>query len=276
MKYKIVSDSSSDVLSLSGVNFASVPLKILCEGVEYVDDDRLDLEKMASALKATKNRTSTSCPNPNDWLLAFDDADCIFAITITSGLSGSYNSLLQAKDEYLELHPDAKIHTIDSLSTGPEMLLIIEKLKERILAGDSFEKISETIDAYCKRTHLLFSLQSLNNLANNGRVSHAAAKIAGILGIRMVGIADETGHLKLLDKCRGEKKTLTTIYEEMKNCGYHGETVRISHCFNPNAAKELEALIRTEYPDSDIKIRHCIGLCTYYAESGGLLVGFEA
>ncbi len=275
MKYKIVSDSSSDLLSLSEVDFSSVPLKIMCDGVEYVDDKGLDLERMIAALKGTRSRTSTSCPNPNDWLNAFGDADYIFAITITSALSGSYNSLRQATEEYKRHHPDAKIFTIDSLSTGPEMLLIIEKIKSGILAGNSFEEICKTVDSYRANTHLLFSLQSLNNLANNGRVSHAAAKIAGILGIRIVGIADEEGKLKLLDKCRGEKRTVAAIFDEMKKHNYRGGKVRISHCFNPDTANALTTTIREEYADSDVQIRNCTGLCSYYAEYGGILVGFE-
>lgn len=275
MKCKIISDSSSNMLSLSDVEFSSVPLKIMCENTEYTDNCNLNLEEMVNTLRKTSSKTSTSCPNPNDWLEAFGDSENIFAITITSALSGSYNSLMQAKQDYLKSHPKANIYTIDSLSAGPEMFLIIEKIRNCILKGDTFEAICQTLDAYISNTNLLFCLQSLNNLANNGRVSHAAAKIAGILGIRIVGIADEHGELKLLHKCRGEKKSIETIFHEMKKAGYSGGSVRIAHCFNLNAANELSSLITKQYPDSDVQIHNCTGLCSYYAEYGGLMIGFE-
>lgn len=275
MKYKIVSDSSSNMLRLEDVAFATVPLKILCGSNEFTDDNNLNLEEMITTLKKSSYKTSTSCPNPNDWLDAFSDAENIFAITITSALSGSYNSLLQAKQDYESYNPHAHVFTIDSLSAGPEMYLIIEKIKECILQELSYDEICQKITDYQTHTSLLFSLQSLTNLANNGRVSHAAAKIAGILGIRMVGIADEHGQLKLLDKCRGEKKAIDTIFKEMKHYGYNGGSVRIAHCYNQNAADTLSSLIKNDYPESDIKIHHCTGLCSYYAEYGGLMIGFE-
>lgn len=275
MKYKIVSDSSSNMLNLEDVAFSLVPLKILCGSTEFTDNNSLNLEEMVTTLKKSTCKTSTSCPNPNDWLDAFGDADNIFAITITSALSGSYNSLIQAKQEYLNLNPHANIYTIDSLSAGPEMYLIIEKIRQYILQNATFEDICKKITAYQSHTNLLFCLQSLNNLANNGRVSQAVAKISSILGIRVVGIADEHGQLKLLEKCRGEKKAVETIFQEMKRNGYCGGSVRIAHCFNLAAAHALSSLITKEYQNSDIQIHNCTGLCSYYAEYGGLMIGFE-
>lgn len=276
MKYKIVADSSANVLSLPGISFASVPLKINTSAAEYVDDETLDVARMVAEIKETKGKSGTSCPNIHDWLQAFEGADRIFAVTITSNLSGSCASARQAKEEYEVMHPGAKVHVIDTLSTGPEMRLIMEKLKQWINENSSFEQMKEAIHKYMEKTHLLFSLESLTNLARNGRVSPAAAKIAGVLGIRVVGKASDEGTLQQLHKCRGEKKALSTILEEMISLGYRGGKTCISHCFNPEAAGALKALIRKAFPDSDVQIETTRGLCSFYAEQGGLLVGFES
>lgn len=274
MNYKIVSDSSSNVFSLSGVDYASVPLRIITAAAEYVDNAELDVGNMVNELKATKGKSGTSCPNMGDWLNAFEGSDVIFATTITKRLSGSYASAVQAAEEYEESHPGAKVHIIDSTSTGPEMRLIMEFIRDRMLEGKSFEEIKAAAEQYCEHTHLLFSLESLTNLARNGRVNPAVAKIAGVLGIRIIGAATE-GVLDPLHKCRGETKALDTIYKEMKLRGYAGGRVGISHCFNINAANILKGKILADYPDADVFVEPTTALCSFYAERGGVLVGFE-
>ena len=276
MKFKIVSDSSSNIFSFPGVSFASVALKINTASAEYVDDENLDVAKMVRELQENKGKSGTSCPNVHDWLQAFDGADHIFAITITSNLSGSYASAQQAKAIYEENNPGAKVFVVDSLSTGPEMRLIMERIREWIEEKLPFELIKEKIQEYQKKTHLLFSLESLTNLARNGRVNPAVAKIAGVLGIRMVGCASEVGTLQPLHKCRGEKKALETIFREMVERGFEGGRARIAHCFNPEAAASLKETILKAFPKSDIFIEPATALCSFYAEKGGLLVGFES
>ena len=274
MTYKIVSDSSSNIYSLAGIDFESVPLKIITAKAEYVDNTSLDVEAMVNEIKETKGKSGTSCPNIGDWLGAFGEADVIFAITITSRLSGSYASAVEAAKIHEEAHPGSRVFVVDSLSTGPEMHIIIDYIKEQMLLEKSFEEIKEAVTEYQNHTHLVFSLQSLTNLARNGRVNPAVAKIAGVLGIRVMGAAKE-GVLDPLHKCRGEAKTIDTIYEEMKNRGFNNGKVRIDHCFNEEAANILKDKILAEFPESDVEIGKNGGLCSFYAERGGVLVGFE-
>lgn len=275
MNYKIVSDSSSNLFDLPDVPYACIPMKIITSEQEYADTPELDVPGMVEALKHVSGRTGSSCPNTHEWLEAFGDADCIFGITITSKLSGSYSAAVQAGEEYMAAHPNARVCILDSLSAGPELQLVIEKLREYILAGMDFEDIERSIRAYMNHTHLVFSLKSLTNLARNGRVSPAVAKIAGVLGIYVVGRPKE-GTLEPAHKCRGEKKVLRTLIDELKNAGYCGGKVRIAHCLNPEAAAQLKAALRELYPHCDVLIDVCKGLCSYYAEIGGMLVGFES
>lgn len=275
MKYKIVADTTANLFTLQDIPFAYAPLKIITSEKEYTDTPDLDVGGMVDDLLTVKGKTGTSCPNVHEWLEAFGDAENVFAVTITSNLSGSYASAMQAKKDYISAHPDRKVCIVDSLSTGPEMAMLIEKLREDILAGLTFEEIEKNIFEYHKKTHLSFSLQSLVNLARNGRVSPAVAKVAGVLGIRVVGKASDVGTLEPLHKCRGEKRALETIFSDMKAMGFTGGKVRMSHCFNPESAQQLKDMILAEYPDTDLEIVACTALCSYYAEKGGLLVGFE-
>ena len=272
---KIVADSSANLMGLKTVAFAAAPMKIITAEGEFVDDRELDLDNMVHFFKSYKGRSQTSCPNPEDWLKAFGDGEDIFCVTITSGLSGSYNAACIAKDMYEGEHPGRRVFVIDSLSAGPELTLIVEKLEELISQGKSYEEICSFMPEYQKQTGLLFMLESLNNFAANGRVSPAVAKIAGVLGIRIVGRASDVGTLEPTDKCRGEAKSLNAIVKHLKESGLRTGKVQLAHCLNESAADTLKAMIRAEFPDVTVAIGKNLGLCSFYAEKGGLLVGYE-
>ena len=272
---KIVADSSANLMELKTVAFDAAPMKIITAEREFVDNRELDLNEMIRFFLSYKDRSQTSCPNPEDWLTAFGDAEDVFCVTITSGLSGSYNAACIAKEMYETDHPGRRVFVIDSLSAGPELTLIVEKLEELILAGKSYEEICAYIPEYQKKTGLLFMLESLNNFAANGRVSPAVAKIAGVLGIRIVGKASDVGTLEPTDKCRGEAKSLSAIVKHLKESGLKTGKVQLAHCQNETAANTLKSMIEAELPEVTVNIGINLGLCSFYAEKGGLLVGFE-
>ena len=263
------------MISLDAVSFASAPLKVITDGREFVDDAAASANEMLQYFATYKGKSKTSCPNTVDWLDAFGDAEDIFCVTITSGLSGSYNSACVAKQVYEADYPDRRVFVIDSLSAGPELVLIIEKLQSLILEGLSFDEICTKIKAYQETTGLVFVLESLKNFAANGRVSPAIAKIAGVLGIRIVGEASVQGTLSPVNKCRGEVKSLNAMLNHLKENGLKTGKVRIAHCMNKAAAQELKRMILEAFPKVDIQIQKCRILCSYYAEKGGMLVGYE-
>ena len=275
MSFKIVTDSSADLRTLSDIPFASVPLKIITDNKEYVDNDSLDVNEMLAELKHYKGRSRSSCPSSGEYTEAFGDAENVFCITITSGLSGSCNAANVAAKQYIEEHSDRKIHVSDSLSTGPENALLIEKIRDLIVAGEDFESVKEKITEYHGHTRLIFALESMHNLANNGRVSPIVAKMAGILGIRAIGRASEQGTLEMICKSRGPINTAVDILANMISDGYKGGRVKIHHANNITAAELLKTKIIEKFPDASIDIGPAGGLCSFYAEQGGLLVGFE-
>lgn len=272
---KIVADSSADLLRLQDFAFAAAPLKILAQDREFVDDETLDVAGMVQWFDSYKGKSKTSCPNPGDWLQAFGDAQEVYCVTITSGLSGSYNSACIAKQLYEEKHPGRKVWVVDSLSAGSELVLLIEKLQEYIRQELPFEEICEGIEGYKAQTGLVFMLASLKNFAANGRISPALAKIVGVLGIRIVGKASDQGTLEPLHKPRGESKALTVILNHLRENGLRKGKVWISHCENPAAAQQLAQELGRQFPEASVQIHSCRGLCSYYAEKHGMLVGFE-
>ena len=274
-KIKIVSDSSSDLLALGDTEFAYAPMKIITAEKEFVDDEKLNVEEMVCFFDKYKERSQTSCPNPADWMEAFGDADDIICVTITSALSGSYNSACTAKEMYEAEHEGKRVFVLDSLSAGPEITLIIRKLEELVKERLPYEVICEKIQEYVKHTGLVFMLKSLKNFAANGRVSPIVAKVVGLAGICIVGKASDEGTLEPSHKCRGENKSLHTIISDLERYGLSTGKVSIGHCQNERAAENLKVMIKEKFEKVLIEIHELRGLCSFYAEKGGLLVGFE-
>ena len=273
--FKIVADSACDLQDFPSVPFETVPLTLSTDEISFVDDDSLDVTQALHYLASYHGRSYTACPSTQAWIDAFGDADEVFVVTITSGLSGTYASACLATDQFLEEHPNKKICVVDSLSTGPGEVLLIEKIAEWKAEGKSFEEISTQIVEYQKSLKLYFALQSLHNLAVNGRVSKLIASAIGIMNIRILGTASPAGTIDPVAKCRGDKSVIERIIKEIKECGYHGGKIRICHVENLDLAKMIEEKLRMVYGKIDLQIIPARGLCGYYAEQGGIILGCE-
>ena len=202
MKRKIVTDSSCDIWELNGVDFSVAPMTISTDNKHYVDNQELDVRLMSEDLAKYKGVSHTACPSVGSWLDCYEGYDEVFVVTLTGAMSGTYNSAMTAKGIYEEENENVKIHVFDSLSTGPEMRLLIEKLKEMIEEDLTFEEIAEKGQDYLNHTRLFFALKSLHNFAMNGRVSKAVASAIGVLNISIFATASEEGTIQHISKCR--------------------------------------------------------------------------
>ncbi|WP_148888501.1 DegV family protein [Streptococcus cristatus] len=279
MTWKIVADSGCDYREITDLanqtRFESVPLTIQIDHEIFVDNAHLDIDGMMEKMYATSSASKSACPSPDDYLRSFEGAENIFVVTITGSLSGSHNSAQLAKKLFLEENPTANIHVIDSLSAGGEVDLIVRKLNDLIKEGLSFEQVVEAITHYQANTKLLFVLAKVDNLVKNGRLSKLIGAVVGLLNIRMVGEASDTGTLELLQKARGAKKALTAAVDEVLKSGYKGGRIIIAHRNNEKFCQQFSEVIKEKFPAADISFLPTSGLCSFYAEEGGLLMGYE-
>lgn len=274
-RIKLLADSSCDTFSIEGVDYSSVPLTISANGIDYVDDETLDTHAMLDALMSHKGRSYTACPGVDKWMQEFEGADEVYVVTITSNLSGTYNAACAARDLYLQSHPDAKICVFDTLSTGPEMRLLLERIAAMVREHLSFDAICEKAKDYLKSTRLFFVLESLHCLAQNGRVSKLTASAVEMLGMRLVGTASAEGTLEVLTKVRGKVKAKAALLDHLKEALYKGGRLAISYVESLEFAQSVKDAILAEFPSADISLYPAHGLCSYYAERGGLLLGCE-
>lgn len=278
MKYGIVVDSGCDLRMLEGDGkefyYRQAPLCLRLDESEWIDDSSLDTKAFMQEM-STCTHSGSAAPSPGQWYQFFMEAEEIFALTITGTLSGSHNSAAIARQMALEKYPDKKIFLLDSKSTGPEMILLVYKIRECIRKGMTYEEITKEVTAYHQKTRLLFVLESLDNLIKNGRVSKIQGVMAGVLGIRILGRASEEGTLEILKKCRGKQSAYDKLVQQMLADNFQGTKVVISQCFQEEMAQYLCKKIRQSFPACQIEIIPTSGLCSYYAERGGILLGYD-
>ncbi|HEM6372251.1 TPA: DegV family protein [Streptococcus suis] len=278
-KWKIVADSGCDYRQLKNLapdtEFISIPLTIQVGDQAFVDDANLDIDYMMEVMEASKSAAGSACPSPQAYQAAFEGAENIIVITITGGLSGSFNAARVARDMFVEEHPEVNIHLIDSLSAGGEMDLIVDEINRLIASGLEFEELVQAITTYQENSKLLFVLAKVDNLVKNGRLSKLVGTVVGLLNIRMVGEASSEGKLELLQKARGHKKSVTAAFEEMKKAGYNGGRVVMAHRNNAKFFQQFSELVKASFPNAVVDQVATSGLCSFYAEDGGLLMGYE-
>ena len=274
MTIKIITDSGANLTmpTINGIDHVTVPLTLTISGNHYVDDTNLDLPSFQAALFSSKEKTGSACPSTGAWTQAFVGADEIYVITIAAALSGSFNAARHAA----ELYQEVKIHVFNSKVAGPAMALLAEQIAQLVNQGRTFEEVVTQTEATLANTKLLFMLQSLNNLANNGRVNPALAKLAQALGINVIGSTSADGNFELVAKTRKGKRVLNKLVDQLTDRGFRGGRVIIDHVANLAGANQLATLITATSPTAQITINQCRGLCSLYAEQGGLMIGFAA
>lgn len=249
---KLILDSSSNMETNEKENLQVVTLTISFGGQDYIDDQTLNMKEFLSNMNKNDVAGKTTCPSIHAWLEALEGTEKAIIITMTSGMSGTFSSALQAKKMYEEKHPLSKIIVVDSRSAGPELTIVAHGIEQMLKGNIRFVDLEGAIAEFRMHTHLLFVLQSLHNLSVNGCVAPAVAKIAGLLKI-----------------------ALREVFKYMQEDNYHGGEVIIDHCENEKDAETLKEKILAEYPDAKVEIRPMRGLCSFYAEEGGLMIGFH-
>lgn len=276
---KIVADSGCDLRTLlfndENISYEQVAFKINVGNRVYVDNADLDMKALVSDLRKSKEKSCSACPSPRDWLNAYGEAEEIYVFTISGAMSGSYNSAKLAADMLKEKSPDAKVHIVNTLSIGGVLGLLVQKTKELLEQGKNFPAVCTALEEYRRQVDVVFMLDNIDNLVNNGRMKRAAGIAVNFFGINIILRPSECGEVETVEKVRGGGRCLQKIFKHMEKSGYNGGRVMIGCCQNRAAVDKMAALINGAYPDVQPEIVEMSGLCSYYSSITGLMVGFE-
>lgn len=276
--YKIISDTSCDLTKdeVKELGMEYVPFKISIDGVEYEDDDNLNMEEYLDKMEKTENAIKTACPSPYDYLKIIEensDKD-IYILTISSILSGSYNSAKIAEQEAREKFKDINIHVIDTKAASAGHTRIALKLLD-LVKDKSFQEVVPAIESEVKNSTTMFVLESMKNLIKNGRIKKSAGLIANVLNIRPIMIS-RNGDIDLFEINRGIKKSLDKMVKAIgRECKVGTPNlITISYVKNRDRAEKLKEKIEELYSGARVQIRPTNGLSSGYADIGGIVIGF--
>lgn len=279
MEWKIVVDTACDFREIpnkaENVTYERVPFSLQIEDKVFVDTLDLDIDKMMEEMYASSEPARSACPSPEAYLAAYRGAKNVIVLTLTGAMSGSYNSAIIGEKMLKEENEDVNIHIIDTLSAGGENDLYLLKINELIKEGLSFDEVVSEMKKYQENSKLIFVLEKVDNLVKNGRLNKLTAAVVGLLNMRMVGEASDEGTLHLLHKVRGEKKAVSTVVDEMIKAGYKGERAVITHRNNESICKKIEDKLKEKFSNVEFIVVPTSGICSFYGEEGGMLLGYE-
>lgn len=280
MKYRIVVDTSCDLQQEGESDFTFVPFGIELGENSFQDDEKTQLE-LIRLMNEEPEGAKTSCPSPAVFLKAFDcDADIIYVVTISSNLSGSYNSASIARRIFLEENPCKEIYIIDSLSASAGETAVAHFVKNAMESKmfQTAEELFQHALSYVKSLKTLFVLDDLSNLVKNGRMGKLAGMFASFLHIKPVLGDDGNGEIVLYKKSRGTKKAMKDLIEAIgergKELNLEERILYISHCNAPQKALKVKELVESVFSFANIKIFETNGLSTVYAGDGGIVIAF--
>lgn len=278
MSYRIIGDSCTDLTDelKKDEHIYIVPLTLDVDGELFVDDESFDQKAFLDAVAASPNCPKSSCPAPESFMNLFDCEGDVYVVTLSSNLSGSYNSAELAKRLYLEEHEEKNILVIDSCSASVGQTIMVMKLKELLEQGKSFEEVSEAILKYRDEVQTKFVLESLETLRKNGRLSNLKAFLATALNIKPVMGSTPDGQIIKLEQSRGINKALKQMAEMIAADCFDAENriVGIAHCNNYERALFVKEEIMKRIPFKDCIITDTAGVSTLYANDGGIVVSY--
>ena len=278
MSFHIVCDSCKDLTEedLKKGCYTLVPLTLLVDGEEIIDDETFDQADFLAKVAASKESVKSACPAPESYMEAYSKADDIYVVTLSAELSGSYNSAVLGKNLYEEENGTKNIHVVNSRGAATTQVLIARKLNEYASQGMPFEEVVDKIEEYTTSLRTYFVLETLEVLRKNGRLSRLSATIAGALNIKPVMIGTRDGVIQKAAQARGMKKALAKMVEHM---GSEGRDLTrrqfvISHCNCYERAVYVKELIKKHLHAEDVDIVDTKGVSSLYACDGGIIVSY--
>lgn len=277
MSYKIVIDSCGELteeLKQDG-HFESVPLEIFVDDYHIVDDETFDQAEFLKRVAASPNCPKSTCPSPERYVEAFDcGADHVYGVTLSSQLSGSYNSAELGKKLYIEEKGDKKIHIFDSKSASVGETLVGMKIQECEEAGLSFEEVIEKVESFIAEKNTSFVLETLETLRKNGRLSNLKAFVANTLNIKPVMAGSPEGTIYQLGQARGITKAVDKMIKDLisKTANPKEKILAISHCNCPERARAAVDKIKQMAEFKRIIVVDTAGISSMYASDGGIIM----
>lgn len=276
MSYKIVADSCCEFPEeyANDPRYENVALGLEVGDELIIDDETFDQEQFLKKVAACPKCPKSFCPSPEKFKEAYrTDAENVFVFTLSSKLSGSYNSAEIGKQLYQEEYGEKNIFVCDSHSASCGETQLAYKAAEWSEAGMTFEEICKKLIEYRDQMNTYFVLDNLETLRKNGRLTGVKALVASTLSIKPVMGAD-AGEIIQLGQAIGIKKSLAKMAETVVREAVQPEDKRlmITHCNCIDRAEKVKEMILSKIRVKDVLVMDTRGVSSMYANDGGVIV----
>ncbi|MDD3368222.1 MAG: DegV family protein [Lachnospiraceae bacterium] len=276
MSFKIVLDSCGELPEQyqHDERFQRVPLQLIVGDYQVADDENFNQTEFLQKVAATETCAKSACPSPESYMEAYrTKADHVYVVTLSSHLSGSYNSAVLAKNLYVEQYGEKDIYVCDSLSASvgeTQIGFLAMKMEEQ---GLPFDEIVKKLEEYRDGMHTYFVLDNLETLRKNGRMSAVKAFVASTLNIKPV-MGAIAGVIIQKGQAIGIKKALmkmadTALAEAIDT---KNKPLFISHCNCPERAQMVKERMESKEEFAYVEILDTAGVSSMYANDGGVIV----
>ena len=277
MKFRVAMDSAGELSeAFKGKDeYRIVPLTLMIGDEEIIDDGTINQKTLIKKIADSPTCAKTACPSPEAYFREYDcGAEHVYGVTISAELSGSFQSAIIARDMYLDKYPDAKIHVFNSRSTSVGETMIVHMITKMEEDGVPFDEIVETIEAWNDEKLTYFTLDNLETLRKNGRLSRLKALAATVLKIKPICIGNHEGIIEQIDQARGSNKALIKMVDHIVEGTANPESklLGISHCNCYERAVMVRDAILKRMHVKDVILQETGGLSTVYANDGGIIV----
>ena len=276
MSYRIVVDSCCELQEQykSDDRFRSVPLTLEVGDYKVVDDESFNQKEFIEKVATSTQVPRSACPSPEQFMEAYrGEEDEVYVVTLSSHLSGSYNSAEVGKNLYLEKYGAKKIHVVDSESASCGETQLAMRIMQYKEAGLSFEDTVKKVETFKRRMRTYFVLDNLETFRKNGRLSGVKALTVSALNIKpiMVGVF---GSVEQKGQAIGTNKALAKMadYVIADVPDTKTRTLMITHCNCPKRAEYMLDLMKKRATYKDIVVMDMAGVSTMYANDGGIIV----
>lgn len=240
MAFTIVTDSCCNLPEdvIDELHLCVLPLTFMVDDVQYqsyLKGEKTDLKQFYTMMREGKVIT-TSLPNLNDikntFMSILDGGKDILYLAFSSGLSGTYNAICTLTDDLQTSYQDRKIIVIDSLAASLGQGLFVYLTCKEAEKGGSIDEVAKWAQEKVKHVCHWFTVDDLMFLHRGGRVSKTSAIAGSLLNIKPVLHVDDEGHLILMSKAKGRKKSVQALVKQMSQTAIQpveDQIIGISH-----------------------------------------------
>ncbi|MEJ5199740.1 MAG: DegV family protein [Anaerolineae bacterium] len=248
----VVTDRGADLApqQLEGLDVHFVPLTITLNGRSYISGVDIQPQEFYALLAATESMPTTSLPSPGEFValyreLAQRDPE-ILSVHISSGLSGTYQTAVEAA----KMVPEAHITVVDTLTLSGAEGWQVEAAARAAKAGWPADRILTLLQQVRNATETIYTLPELKYLIHGGRISHLKGLLAMILNLKpIIGVGKADGKYYQRGQARSFKGAVAGLVKVMAEDHAPGTALRVQvmHANNPEAAEQLREMLDREF-----------------------------